>query len=74
MLLMAAVAGAGMAPVALAQAQRPGRAGDQRVADTLRVGEEAPDFTLKTSDGKREVRLSEFRGKRPVVLVFGSYT
>lgn len=39
----------------------------------LRVGEEAPDFTLPRSDKSGEVRLSSLRGK-PVVLVFGSYT
>lgn len=39
-----------------------------------RVGEMAPDFTLPTVDRKSEVRLSSFRGQRPVVLVFGSYT
>jgi hypothetical protein len=38
------------------------------------VGEMAPDFALPTVDRKAEVRLSSFRGKRPVVLVFGSYT
>ena len=39
----------------------------------LRVGEEAPDFTLPRSDKSGEVKLSSLRGK-PVVLVFGSYT
>ena len=39
-----------------------------------RVGELAPDFTLPTVDRTAEVRLSSFRGKQPVVLVFGSYT
>jgi hypothetical protein len=39
-----------------------------------RVGEWAPDFELSTVDRKSVVRLSEFRGKQPVVLVFGSYT
>jgi hypothetical protein len=39
-----------------------------------RVGELAPDFALPTIDHKAEVRLSSFRGKQPVVLVFGSYT
>jgi hypothetical protein len=39
-----------------------------------RVGELAPDFTLPTIDRKTEVTLSSFRGKRPVVLAFGSYT
>jgi Ca2+-binding EF-hand superfamily protein len=37
------------------------------------VGARAPDFRLKTFDGKGEVALSELRGK-PVVLVFGSFT
>ena len=39
-----------------------------------RVGETAPDFALPTVDRKAEVRLASFRGKQPVVLVFGSYT
>ncbi len=38
------------------------------------VGDLAPDFTLSSLDGKRKVRLSRFRGKRPVALIFGSYT
>jgi hypothetical protein len=37
------------------------------------LGQRAPDFRLKTFDGKGEVALSELRGK-PVVLVFGSFT
>jgi hypothetical protein len=39
-----------------------------------KVGQRAPDFTRPTHDGKRRVRLSEFRGHKPVVLVFGSFT
>jgi hypothetical protein len=38
-----------------------------------RLGERAPDFSLKTFDGKGTWALSERRGK-PVVLVFGSFT
>jgi hypothetical protein len=38
------------------------------------VGQTAPDFTLPTHDGKSRIRLSEFRGKKPVVLVFGNFT
>jgi peroxiredoxin len=34
-----------------------------------RVGEEAPDFTLK-SHLDNEVKLSDFRGKKNVVLAF----
>jgi hypothetical protein len=39
-----------------------------------RLGEQAPNFTLKTFDGKGAWSLAEHRGKRPVVLVFGSFT
>lgn len=49
----------------------------QRAKDaiiTAKVGEEAPNFKLKTRDGKKEVELATFRGEKPVVLVFGSYT
>lgn len=40
----------------------------------LKVGEQAPDFSLKGYDTTATVHLSEFRDERPVVLVFGSYT
>lgn len=36
---------------------------------TLEIGQLAPDFTLKNHDGQ-EVTLSDFRGKKNVVLVF----
>ncbi len=39
-----------------------------------KVGAAAPDFTLKTMDGKEKVRLSKLIGKKPVVLVFGNFT
>jgi hypothetical protein len=39
-----------------------------------RVGASAPDFTLPTQDGNGEITLSQFRGKKPVVLIFGSFT
>jgi cytochrome oxidase Cu insertion factor (SCO1/SenC/PrrC family) len=35
----------------------------------LKVGQPAPDFTLRDTTGK-EVKLSEFRGKKSVVLAF----
>jgi hypothetical protein len=38
------------------------------------IGDRAPDFRLKTHDGKQELTLGQFRGKKPVVLVFGSFT
>lgn len=37
-------------------------------------GDVAPDFTLTDVSGKETISLSDFRGKKPVALVFGSYT
>jgi hypothetical protein len=37
-------------------------------------GELAPDFTLPAYDGSATVTLSRSRGKKPVVLIFGSFT
>jgi len=34
----------------------------------------APDFTLKTLDGKETVHLGDRIGKQPIVLVFGNFT
>lgn len=34
---------------------------------------EAPDFRLPALDEDRSVRLSDFRGHKPVVLIFGSF-
>jgi hypothetical protein len=39
-----------------------------------KMGDLAPDFELQDPSGHTAVRLSSFRGKRPVALVFGSYT
>ncbi len=39
-----------------------------------RLDDSAPDFTLKTNDGKAEITLSKLLGPKPVVLVFGSFT
>ncbi len=39
-----------------------------------RVGESAPDFELHDSNGENPVRLSEFKGEKPVALIFGSFT
>ena len=38
------------------------------------VGVQAPDFALKRMGSEQRVRLSDFRGKRSVALLFGSYT
>ncbi|MFT5444149.1 MAG: hypothetical protein ACI8W3_003201 [Myxococcota bacterium] len=50
---------------------------DWQLANDLqapKVGELAPDFELQDPAGATAVRLSDFRGKRPVALIFGSYT
>lgn len=39
-----------------------------------RAGDEAPDFTLYDIAGKDSITLSDFRGQKPVALVFGSFT
>ena len=51
-----------------------GAAKGERYDDKLEVGDVAPDFTLSDPKGKHEVTLSSFRGEKPVVLIFGSYT
>lgn len=48
-----------------------------REATSVQVGDPAPDFDLPRLTGPdqgQRVRLSEHFGKRPVALVFGSYT
>jgi len=40
---------------------------------SIQAGEEAPDFVLKDNAGN-DVRLSDFRGKQNVVLVFYPFT
>ena len=43
-------------------------------AQAPKAGDLAPDFTLSDISGTQSVTLSDFRGKKPVALVFGSYT
>lgn len=65
-----------LSSAAMAQEKRtqPKREGDLREEGKLKPGDVAPDFSLKTLDGKKTVKLSSFAGKKPVALVFGSYT
>ena len=46
----------------------------ERVASRLNVGDKAPAFSLKPTDGGEPISLSQFEGEKPVVLVFGSIT
>jgi thiol-disulfide isomerase/thioredoxin len=39
-----------------------------------KLDETAPDFTLRTNDGKSQVTLSKLVGPRPIVLIFGNFT
>ena len=39
-----------------------------------KVGDPAPDFTLKTVDGAATITRSQFQADRPLVLVFGSFS
>lgn len=38
--------------------------------ETLKVGDEAPDFTLPGHRGGEKFKLSDSRGKKNVVMVF----
>ncbi|MBI2684826.1 MAG: hypothetical protein HYX27_00805 [Acidobacteria bacterium] len=40
----------------------------------LKPGDLAPDFRLRKIKSNKKVRLSSFRSKKPVALIFGSYT
>ena len=46
----------------------------QARAGSLHPSQDAPDFSLPLLNQNTPVDLSSFRGKEPVVLVFGSYT
>ncbi|MAE77919.1 MAG: hypothetical protein CMJ85_13740 [Planctomycetes bacterium] len=49
--------------------------GGQQTQRVPQRGEVAPDFDLPLVESvKQTLRLSNFRGKRPVALIFGSYT
>jgi hypothetical protein len=48
----------------------------QKQYDTLapKAGDVAPDFQLRDVNHENAVRLSDFRGQKPVALIFGSFT
>jgi len=67
------------APTVFAQpgvrAKKSDKASEKSARPTpLITGETAPPFVLKSLDGKSETDTSSFRGQRPIILFFGSYT
>ena len=51
------------------------RGSDRSERVVPQVGDIAPDFDLSyVKNSKRTARLSSFAGKKPVALIFGSYT
>lgn len=43
-------------------------------SEALKVGDQAPRFTLAALHGEEIFELASHQGERPVVLFFGSYT
>ena len=63
-------AGVTMGVAQQGQQQPPAKQPSAVIAQThLKVGDEAPDFTLPDNNRQR-VKLSDFRGKKNVVLAF----
>ena len=57
------------------QSRREMRAWQKKYdARAPKVGDIAPDFELRDINGENPVRLSGFRGQKPVALIFGSFT
>jgi hypothetical protein len=44
------------------------------ISEGPKVGQMAPDFELPDHQRERRLRLSQYRDKKPVVLIFGSFT
>ncbi len=62
----------GEAPAA--QRERRDEKAVRGAAPQLEVGALAPALTATALDGKTEFRLADWRGKKPVALIFGSWT
>ena len=45
-----------------------------RLHNAPKVGEPAPLFELTTADGAQTIKLEDYRGQKPLVLIFGSMT
>lgn len=64
------ILGAGL--LLLVTAAIPALAQTKEASNMPKVGDTAPDFTLKYFDGSglKDVKLSDYRGKKNVVLAF----
>jgi hypothetical protein len=47
---------------------------DQRQEGTLVAGHDTPDAELVALDGASRVHIAEWIGRKPLVLIFGSFT
>jgi tetratricopeptide (TPR) repeat protein len=72
--LLSVYARLGLAPEAAAERATVNRLQTSSNGSGPAIHTMAPDFELGDASGKNVVRLSDFRNKSPVVLVFGSYT
>ena len=57
-----------------APAEEDSRDMKRNFSEALKVGEQAPPFTLAALHGEETFELDTYQGERPVVLFFGSYT
>ena len=57
------------------QSRRKSKAWQERF-DALapKPGDIAPDFELRDASGENPINLSDFQGRKPVALIFGSFT
>src|SRR5713101_111189 len=63
----------GMTQAEFEVAQSEGKMQEIWLSRKLPPGKPAPEFTLRNIVNQREVRLADFRDKKPVVLLFGSF-
>jgi cytochrome oxidase Cu insertion factor (SCO1/SenC/PrrC family) len=68
-LLAFAMAGTAFSQAAAADKAKPSTKQEPAPEPRIKVGDMAPDFTLKDQN-RHDVKLSDFRGKNNVVLAF----